>query len=80
MFTLHCSHALRTGIFEASKLVLINVAPTLPDIQVMVISLTVCITVVSITLQFLHLFSCFPLTLFEKLQILRNNLLFMLKY
>ncbi|XP_059456493.1 uncharacterized protein LOC132186530 [Corylus avellana] len=28
------SHALRTGIFEASKLVLINVAPTLPDIQV----------------------------------------------
>jgi hypothetical protein len=29
-----CSHGLRTGIFEASKLVLINVAPTLPDIQV----------------------------------------------
>ncbi|KAK9913288.1 hypothetical protein M0R45_037110 [Rubus argutus] len=28
------SHGLRTGIFEASKLVLINVAPTLPDIQV----------------------------------------------
>ncbi|XP_057445756.1 uncharacterized protein LOC130737915 isoform X2 [Lotus japonicus] len=28
------SHALRTGIFEASKLVLINVAPTLPAIQV----------------------------------------------
>lgn len=55
-FTWHCSHALRTGIFEASKLVLINVAPTLPDIQVMVISLTVCITVVSITVQFLHLF------------------------
>jgi len=29
-----CSHGLRTGIFEASKLVLINVAPTLPEIQV----------------------------------------------
>lgn len=28
------SHGLRTGIFEASKLVLINVAPTLPEIQV----------------------------------------------
>ncbi|KAB2096931.1 hypothetical protein ERO13_A01G133400v2 [Gossypium hirsutum] len=28
------SHGLRTGIFEASKLVLINVAPNLPDIQV----------------------------------------------
>ncbi|KAK4743127.1 hypothetical protein SAY87_001128 [Trapa incisa] len=28
------SHGLRTGIFEASKLVLINVAPTLPDLQV----------------------------------------------
>ncbi|PQQ18007.1 mitochondrial substrate carrier family protein C [Prunus yedoensis var. nudiflora] len=28
------SHGLRTGIFEASKLVLINFAPTLPDIQV----------------------------------------------
>ncbi|XP_027087050.1 calcium-dependent mitochondrial ATP-magnesium/phosphate carrier protein 1 [Coffea arabica] len=28
------SHGLRTGIFEASKLVLINVAPTLPDFQV----------------------------------------------
>nr|CAB3488806.1 unnamed protein product [Digitaria exilis] len=29
-----CSHGLRTGIFEASKLVLINFAPTLPEIQV----------------------------------------------
>ncbi|KAK2979479.1 hypothetical protein RJ640_001363 [Escallonia rubra] len=29
-----CSHGLRTGIFEASKLLLINFAPTLPDIQV----------------------------------------------
>ncbi|KAI0501937.1 hypothetical protein KFK09_016882 [Dendrobium nobile] len=28
------SHGLRTGIFEASKLILVNVAPTLPDIQV----------------------------------------------
>ncbi|KAJ6317532.1 hypothetical protein OIU76_013136 [Salix suchowensis] len=28
------SHGLRTGVFEATKLVLINVAPTLPDIQV----------------------------------------------
>lgn len=28
------SHGLRTGIFEASKLVLINVAPTLPEIQI----------------------------------------------
>uniref|UniRef100_A0A2P2M3W7 EF-hand domain-containing protein n=1 Tax=Rhizophora mucronata TaxID=61149 RepID=A0A2P2M3W7_RHIMU len=28
------SHGLRTGILEASKLVLINVAPTLPEIQV----------------------------------------------
>ncbi|KAK6156409.1 hypothetical protein DH2020_010657 [Rehmannia glutinosa] len=28
------SHGLRTGIFEASKLVLINVAPTLPEFQV----------------------------------------------
>ncbi|KAK9699528.1 hypothetical protein RND81_08G179400 [Saponaria officinalis] len=28
------SHGLRTGIFEATKLVLNNVAPTLPDIQV----------------------------------------------
>lgn len=34
VFCWHCSHGLRTGIFEASKLVLINVAPTLPDIQV----------------------------------------------
>ncbi|GAV73479.1 Mito_carr domain-containing protein/EF_hand_4 domain-containing protein [Cephalotus follicularis] len=32
------SHGLRTGIFEASKLVLINIAPTLPDIQVQSIS------------------------------------------
>ncbi|XP_057980128.1 calcium-dependent mitochondrial ATP-magnesium/phosphate carrier protein 1 [Malania oleifera] len=28
------SHGLRTGIFEASKLLLINVAPTIPEIQV----------------------------------------------
>ncbi|KAL6977260.1 phosphoinositide phospholipase C [Sarracenia purpurea var. burkii] len=28
------SHGLRTGIFEASKLLLINVAPTLPELQV----------------------------------------------
>ncbi|XAR56096.1 hypothetical protein NMG60_11036420 [Bertholletia excelsa] len=28
------SHGLRTGIFEASKLVLINVAPNLPELQV----------------------------------------------
>ncbi|KAK7343837.1 hypothetical protein VNO77_12890 [Canavalia gladiata] len=28
------SHGLRTGIFEASKLVLINIAPTLPELQV----------------------------------------------
>ncbi|XP_042511636.1 S-adenosylmethionine mitochondrial carrier protein-like [Macadamia integrifolia] len=28
------SHGLRTGVFEASKLVLVNVAPTLPEIQV----------------------------------------------
>ncbi|XP_074286756.1 calcium-dependent mitochondrial ATP-magnesium/phosphate carrier protein 2-like [Silene latifolia] len=28
------SHGLRTGIFEATKLVLVNVAPTLPEIQV----------------------------------------------
>ncbi|KAK7279687.1 hypothetical protein RJT34_24744 [Clitoria ternatea] len=28
------SHGLRTGIFEASKMVLINVAPTLPELQV----------------------------------------------
>ncbi|KAK1409548.1 hypothetical protein QVD17_36074 [Tagetes erecta] len=28
------SHGLRTGIFEASKIVLFNVAPTLPDLQV----------------------------------------------
>ena len=34
VFLLTCSHGLRTGIFEASKLVLINVAPNLPDIQV----------------------------------------------
>ncbi|KAI4346371.1 hypothetical protein L6164_007270 [Bauhinia variegata] len=32
------SHGLRTGIFEASKLVLINVAPTLPEIQVQSLS------------------------------------------
>lgn len=28
------SHGLRTGIFEASKVVLINIAPTLPELQV----------------------------------------------
>ncbi|XP_019441947.1 PREDICTED: mitochondrial substrate carrier family protein C-like isoform X2 [Lupinus angustifolius] len=28
------SHGLRTGIFEASKLVLLNIAPTLPELQV----------------------------------------------
>ncbi|XP_043701736.1 mitochondrial substrate carrier family protein C-like [Telopea speciosissima] len=28
------SHGLRTGVFEASKLVLLNVAPSLPEIQV----------------------------------------------
>lgn len=35
--TMHafCSHGLRTGIFEATKLVLINVAPNLPEIQVL---------------------------------------------
>ncbi|KAF3433862.1 hypothetical protein FNV43_RR24965 [Rhamnella rubrinervis] len=38
------SHGLRTGIFEASKLVLVNVAPTLPDIQVQSIS-SFCSTV-----------------------------------
>uniref|UniRef100_A0A0E0MBH0 EF-hand domain-containing protein n=1 Tax=Oryza punctata TaxID=4537 RepID=A0A0E0MBH0_ORYPU len=32
------SHGLRTGIFEASKLVLKSVAPTLPDIQVQSLS------------------------------------------
>ncbi|KAK3232354.1 hypothetical protein Dsin_004235 [Dipteronia sinensis] len=32
------SHGLRTGIFEATKLVLLNVAPTLPDFQVQSIS------------------------------------------
>lgn len=36
-----CSHGLRTGIFEASKLVLINFAPNLPEIQVMVTVLVV---------------------------------------
>ncbi|XP_050210030.1 uncharacterized protein LOC126660516 [Mercurialis annua] len=38
------SHGLRTGIFEASKLVLINFAPTLPDLQVQSIS-SFCSTV-----------------------------------
>ncbi|XP_020598412.1 mitochondrial substrate carrier family protein C [Phalaenopsis equestris] len=38
------SHGLRTGIFEASKLILINVAPTLPDIQVQSIA-SFCSTV-----------------------------------
>ncbi|KAG9160186.1 hypothetical protein Leryth_023215 [Lithospermum erythrorhizon] len=28
------SHGLRTGIFEATKLVLVNIAPTLPELQV----------------------------------------------
>ncbi|KAM7272405.1 hypothetical protein ACFE04_027068 [Oxalis oulophora] len=32
------SHGLRTGIFEASKLLLIHIAPNLPDIQVQSIS------------------------------------------
>ncbi|KAL0322415.1 UNVERIFIED_CONTAM: putative S-adenosylmethionine carrier 2, chloroplastic [Sesamum calycinum] len=32
------SHGLRTGIFEASKLVLINVAPTLPELQVQTVA------------------------------------------
>ncbi|XP_031257505.1 uncharacterized protein LOC116115495 [Pistacia vera] len=32
------SHGLRTGIFEASKLLLLNVAPTLPELQVQSIS------------------------------------------
>ncbi|KAL0298610.1 UNVERIFIED_CONTAM: Mitochondrial substrate carrier family protein C [Sesamum radiatum] len=31
------SHGLRTGIFEASKLVLINVAPTLPELQILIV-------------------------------------------
>lgn len=35
-----CSHGLRTGIFEASKLVLINFAPNLPEIQVITTLLT----------------------------------------
>lgn len=38
------SHGLRTGIFEASKIVLINVAPTLPDLQVQSIA-SFCSTV-----------------------------------
>ncbi|CAN1257959.1 S-adenosylmethionine carrier 1, chloroplastic/mitochondrial [Linum perenne] len=38
------SHGLRTGIFEASKLLLINVAPTLPDFQVQSIA-SLCSTV-----------------------------------
>lgn len=38
------SHGLRTGIFEASKLVLINVSPTLPEIQVQSIA-SFCSTV-----------------------------------
>ncbi|XP_073274906.1 uncharacterized protein [Primulina huaijiensis] len=38
------SHGLRTGIFEASKLVLINVAPTLPELQVQSIA-SFCSTV-----------------------------------
>ncbi|KAI5575194.1 hypothetical protein POPTR_010G217900v4 [Populus trichocarpa] len=38
------SHGLRTGIFEATKLVLINVAPTLPDIQVQSVA-SLCSTV-----------------------------------
>lgn len=36
IFRFFNSHGVRTGIFEASKLVLVNVAPTLPDIQVAV--------------------------------------------
>lgn len=32
--SLNCSHGLRTGIFEASKLLVINIAPTLPNMQV----------------------------------------------
>lgn len=32
--SLDCSHGLRTGIFEASKLLVINIAPTLPNMQV----------------------------------------------
>lgn len=38
------SHGLRTGIFEASKLVLINFAPTLPELQVQSIA-SFCSTV-----------------------------------
>lgn len=40
-----CSHGLRTGIFEASKLVLINVAPTLPEIQVIFLTLIICLLI-----------------------------------
>lgn len=36
--TFNYSHGLRTGIFEASKLLLTNVAPTVPEIQVVDIS------------------------------------------
>lgn len=46
------SHGLRTGIFEASKLVLINFAPTLPELQVR-----------DITRHFLFLLSCFSVLL-----------------
>lgn len=38
------SHGLRTGIFEASRLILINFAPTLPEIQVQSLS-SFCSTV-----------------------------------
>ncbi|XP_061339236.1 uncharacterized protein LOC133285935 isoform X2 [Gastrolobium bilobum] len=44
------SHGLRTGIFEASKLVLINVAPTLPEIQVQSI-LSFCSTILGTAMR-----------------------------
>uniref|UniRef100_A0A0A9E1V0 Mitochondrial substrate carrier family protein n=1 Tax=Arundo donax TaxID=35708 RepID=A0A0A9E1V0_ARUDO len=44
------SHGLRTGIFEASKLVLINVAPTLPEIQVQSMA-SFCSTVLGIAVR-----------------------------
>ena len=65
VFAWYCSHGLRTGIFEASKLVLINVAPTLPDIQVMVFLNWLGITEFSIVSNFLFVLYV-PWILFDK--------------
>ncbi|KAE8679459.1 Chaperone DnaJ-domain superfamily protein isoform 1 [Hibiscus syriacus] len=64
------SHGLRTGIFEASKIVLINVAPNLPEIQILA-----CLVCASECALALALFICMQKELVQSMASFCSTLL-----